>query len=176
MKNDKSLSGCIVLERGTSFLAKQIILHMAVLAKQLKVPALKYSHAEFLLWKESEQQLYTIGARGKGTEISKVEDYYKDHEVLILKLKQPLEPGDEDKLWKYFAGVDPSKYQYGNFLAWILYIKTRIWYVKKGDKRNYCYELAARFANEIGRWPKYKPIDRVSIYDLYYNPSYYELK
>jgi hypothetical protein len=172
MENDKELNGSVVLVRGTSFLAKQIIFHMGILAKLKRRQTLKYSHAEFLLWNEDEKQLYTVGARESGTEITPVKDFYHGQEVLILKPKCPISKTDSLKLWSYFHKVDPSKYQTGNFLAWILYIKSKIWISKKGDKRNYCYELAARFANEVGRWPKSKSLDQVSVYDLYDNEYY----
>lgn len=170
--NDKSLSGSIVLERGTSFLSKQIILHMAIYARQTGRKPLKFSHAECLVWNYSDSTLYTIGARAKGTERTKVQDYYYGQEILILKPKKELTITENFQLRDYYLSVDASKYQYGNFIAWISFLKRGWWLSKSGDRRVYCYELAARFANAIGRWPKGKGLDMVTSYDLYENMNY----
>lgn len=176
VENSKKLNGSIVLVRGTDFLARQIILHMKILAKEMKVPPLKYSHAEMLLWDDMEQQLYTIGARASGAEKSKVQDYYKDKEVLILSPIEPLSDADTLLGWLYWEETKDSKYQNGNFLAWILYIKTKLWVSKRGDEKIYCYEYAARYTDRFERWPRGQSLDRVSLYNLYYNQYYFENK
>lgn len=169
MENDKNLNGCIVLVKGKTFMAKQIILHMKLLAIRNKKKPLPWSHAEFLLWKAGE--LYTIGAREKGTEISKASEYYKGKEYIILHPLIKLTATETALLWKYFYSVDESKYQYGTFAAWITLLKLGIWFGKKGDLKVYCYELAARFANEVNRWTG-PSLDMVSIYDLTENKHY----
>ena len=170
--NIPELSGSIVLVKGTHFLSKQIMLHMEIYARMTGRKPLRYSHAETLIWNYTSNHLYTVGARESGTEGSSIEDYYKGQEILILKPKKRLTCGENIDLWAYFFEVDHSKYQTGNFLSWITWLKTGIWLSKKGDNRVYCYELSARFANAIGRWPEGKSLDMVSIYDLYENENY----
>ena len=170
--NNPALSGSIVLVKGTHFLSKQIMMHMYLYAKMTGRKPLKYSHAETLIWDYQYNQLLTVGARESGTECSLTDDYYQDQEILILKPKKLLTYGETCDLCAYYKQVDKSKYQTGNFLSWITYLKTGIWLSKKGDNRVYCYELAARFSNAIGRWPEGKSLDMVSIYDLYENENY----
>lgn len=170
--NGPSLSGSIVLVKGTHFLSKQIMMHMALYARMTGRKPLKFSHAETLIWSYTSSHLYTVGARESGTEISRIEDYYKDQEILILKPKKRLTYGENIDLLNYYHEVDWSKYQTGNFLSWITWLKTGIWLSKKGDNRVYCYELAARFSNAVGRWPEGKSLDMVSIYDLAENQNY----
>ena len=170
--NNPSLSGSIVLVKGTHFLSKQIMMHMWILAKMTGRKPLYYSHAETLIWDHQYNQLLTVGARESGTECSLTDDYYQDQEILILKPKKLLTYGETCDLCAYYKQVDKSKYQTGNFLSWITFLKTGIWLSKKGDNRVYCYELAARFSNAIGRWPEGKSLDMVSIYDLYENENY----
>lgn len=191
--NDSTLSGCIVLEKGTSWLARQIILHNRWIAryeskkhKQIILP-LPYSHGEFLIWNEVERDyktnektyhleartLYTFGSREKGADLSRVIDYYNDgNEVKILAPKVKLTPMDEYDIWNFFSFMDKSKYQWTNFLSWIGYIKTfgKLWIGNHGKTTTYCYELAARAANFIHRWKG--DLDEVSVYDLYYNSFY----
>ena len=170
--NDPSLSGSIVLVKGAHFLSKQIMMHMWILAKMTGRKPLYYSHAETLIWDYGYNKLATVGARESGTECSFADDYYQDKEIMILKPKKMLTYGENCDLWSYYKQVDKSKYQTGNFLSWITWLKTGIWLSKKGDNRVYCYELAARFSNAIGRWPEGKSLDMVSIYDLYENENY----
>ena len=170
--NDPTLSGSIVLVKGTHFLSKQIMMHMWILAKMTGRKPLYYSHAETLIWDHQYNQLLTVGARESGTECSLTDDYYQDQEILILKPKKLLTYGETCDLCAYYKQVDKSKYQTGNFLSWITYLKTGIWLSKKGDNRVYCYELSARFSNAIGRWPEGKSLDMVSIYDLAENQNY----
>jgi len=170
--NDPALSGSIVLVKGTHFLSKQIMMHMALYARMTGRKPLRYSHAETLWYNDMGGKLFTIGAREDGTESSWVGSYYKDKEILILKPKIPLTPEENFKLFDYYLKVDRSKYQTGNFLSWITWLKTGIWLSRKGDNRVYCYELAARFSNAIGRWPEGKSKDMVSIFDLYENENY----
>lgn len=171
--NDKKFDGAIVLEKGTSVLAKLIIFHMGLYAFFKKLKPVKYSHAETLIWNYKENQLYTVGAREKGTELSKIEDYYDFHEIKVLLPIKPLTEKENASLWKYYDEVKDNKYQTFNFLAWIFYLRTFIWISIKGDKRNYCYELAARFSDKIKRWKG--NLDRVSIYDLALNKNYKEI-
>jgi len=138
----------------------------------LKRKNVEYSHAETLIWNESEKQLYTAGARKKGAEISKVGDYYHGQELIVLKPVKPLIEKENKILLDYFKKIDDRKYQNGNFLAWIGYLKTMAWLGGKSDKKLYCYEMAARMANEIGRWPKGKSLGIVSIFDLMDNKNY----
>ena len=170
--NDPALSGSIVLVKGTHFLSKQIMMHMWILAKMTGRKPLYYSHAETLIWDYQYNQLLTVGARESGTECSLADDYYQEQEILILKPKKRLTYGENRDLWKYYKNIDKSKYQTGNFLFWITFLKTGIWLSRNGDNRVYCYELAARFADVTGRWPKGKSLDMVSIYDLYENENY----
>ena len=170
--NNPALSGSIVLVKGTHFLSKQIMMHMWILAKMTGRKPLYYSHAETLIWDHQYNQLLTVGARESGTECSLTDDYYQDQEILILKPKKLLTYGENCDLCAYYKQVDKSKYQTGNFLSWITSLNTGIWLSKKGDNRVYCYELAARFSNAIGRWPEGKSKDMVSIYDLYENQNY----
>lgn len=171
--NDPRYSGCIVLEQGTGFLSKQIILHMKLWAKMKKKEPLPFSHAEFLIYYEGH--LHTAGAREKGLEISRVEDYYTHgHNLLVLFPVIPLNYRENDYMRIFLWSIDDHKYQYTNFLSWIHYIKTfgRQWIGERGDKNLYCYELAARCANRMNRWPKGKSLDIVSIYDLVENNYY----
>ena len=170
--NDPTLSGSIVLVKGTHFLSKQIMMHMWMYAKMTGRKPLKFSHAETLIWSVASNCLYTVGARENGTDISLINEYYRGQEILILKPKVPLTPHENLKLFYYCQKVDKSKYQTGNFLSWITWLKTGIWLSKKGDNLVYCYELSARFANAIGRWPEGKSLDMVSIFDLYENQNY----
>jgi hypothetical protein len=134
--------------------------------------ALKYSHAEFLLWSDVDSVLYTIGARGSKHEmISRADEYYTGQEILIKYPVIPLTDNDNQQAWEYF-GTLTNRYQYGVFLSWITYLKSKVWIGSKGDKRNNCYELAARLANSVDRWPSDVSLDRVSIYDLYGNHYY----
>lgn len=169
--NLPELSGSIVLERGTSFLSKQIILHMKLYAKMTGRKPLPYSHAETLLWHYAGV-LYTSGERADGTELTRVSDYYHGQDILILKPKISLTQRENHELWRFYQTTDFAPYQKGNFLSWITYLKTGWWLSSKGAKKNYCYELAARFSHTIGRWPEGKSLDMVSIYDLYENENY----
>lgn len=174
MQNDKSLNGCIVLIKGKSFLAKQIIMHMKLLAVRNNKKLMPYSHAEFLLWDETYKTLFTIGARKDGAESTLVTEYYqhiKEKDMLILYPNKPLSKDETQRLWNYFQKTDTSKYQFGNFAAWITYLKFGFWLGRKGETRAYCYELAARFANEVSRWNQ-KSLEMVSIYDLVENKYY----
>lgn len=174
--NDKSLSGSTVLVRGTHFLSKQIILHMKLYALMTGRKPLPYSHAETLIWDPVACQMYTCGARAGGTEISRASDYYTGQGILIKKPKVELSDKETWKLWEFAMKVKESKYQKGNFLAWITYLKTGWFLSKKGNQKLYCYELAARFSDFIGRWPEGKSLDMVSVYDLFENPLYEECK
>lgn len=173
----RELSGSMVLVRNKKlgFIPRQIILHMKLLAQQTgREKALSWHHAETLMWNFSTGRMETFGAREHGTQRSPANEYYADKEFLI---RAPfLRPGlnEETHLWAFYNRVRNSKYQYGNFLAWIHFMKTHHWWGKKGEKRNYCFELAARAAHAIDRWPEGKSLDCVSIYDLYENAYYYD--
>ncbi|MFA5715354.1 MAG: hypothetical protein WC998_06425 [Candidatus Paceibacterota bacterium] len=178
MNNDRTLSGAIVLVKGTSWISRQIIFHMKIYAKLKHKKPLPFSHGEVLLWNEVERNLnglhleaktlYTIGARESGAEISKASEYYHG-EYLILKPVKPLTVYEEQSGWTFWTYVDKTKYQYSNFISWIQYIKTfgLIWIGRKGAQTNYCFELCSRFVRFWNRWPSNKSNDQVSSYDLY---------
>lgn len=173
--NDKSLAGSIVLERGTTFLAKQIVMHMFIYAIQRFRKPLKYSHAETLLWDEENQILVTSGARQHNSRAIKLEDYYNDgNDIMILKPIIELSDREIRKQWEYYNIIKDNKYQVSNFISWLFYIRTLIWIGEMGDKRTYCYELAARYANIVGRYNG--DLDKVTSYNLYDNSSYKEFK
>ena len=153
--NEKRLSGSIVLERGTSFLARQIIYHMKILAVLTGRKPAEYSHAEFLIWNEYEKfvdltdnkgrkkqfrlerkTLYTVGARSKGIEISEVSDYYTHNEIKVRVPKKLLTFEENWYLMQHFLLHDPAKYQYGNFAVWITDLKIQPWLlILKPEKR-----------------------------------------
>lgn len=172
--NDSNLSGCIVLERGTKFISKQIMLHMAVYALLTGRKPLQMSHAETLIWNDKEQQMYTVGARHDGSKLLKVQDYYNQgHKLIILKPNKPVPDDMSGLLWNYAETLKYTKYQTGVFISWITYLKTGIWKSTAGDQANYCYELAARFSFILDLWWHYKSLDGpISLYDLFENPNY----
>ena len=109
--NIKELNGARVLERGTKFLAKQIILHMQILALYKKVKPLRYSHAETLIWSDARNQLYTIGSRKDGAREIKVQDYYtKGHELRVLIPRVPLTRQQTIDLWQYQLTIKDNPY------------------------------------------------------------------
>jgi hypothetical protein len=173
MKNDPKLSGCIVLIDGGTFLSKQIIMHNRFIAKIEGHQPLPYSHAEILLWHDGT--LWTIGARESGAEISKAVDYYKNQPIMILKPTRILTAMEEYGLWQFWTYIDKSKYRFSNLVSWIQYVHTfgKVW-LSIGKDRNYCYQLAAKFANSMHRWPANKSLDRVSLFDLHENKNYCE--
>lgn len=169
--NNPDLNGSIVLERGTTFIAKQIMLHMKLYAKQTNRKFLPYSHAETLIYHKGV--MYTVGARSTGTEISIANEYYRDvEEYLILVPVTPLSSFEGGTLYDTWLKLDIAKYHYGSFLSWITYLKIGWWISNKKAIRNNCYKLAAKFSNAINRWPRGKSVDMVSIYDHYENMNY----
>lgn len=202
IKNDKKLNGCYVLERGTTTIAKSIIKHNNLYAKILGKEPTIFSHAEFLLWSDKDQiitirgkeilllanTLYTIGARGEGTNITRAVDYYQHHEIQVFEPLVPLSKKETEDCWLYFYMIKDNKYQYGSLLAWIHLIKVTAievsfgvkklpgkWIAKQGDKRNVCYELCARFCRIAERISPEVDLDYASIFDLIEN-LYYRAK
>lgn len=159
-------------------------------AKERGLEPLPYSHMEELIWNEYRRviriydgkkksklieleplTLYTIGARKSGPEISKVSDYYGEHEIKIMQPVTPLTEAENAILWEEFKKLDPTKYQYGKLIDWLLYNKWGWQLAKEGPGKNICYELGARFSNAIGRWQG-KDIDYATPYDFIVNKNY----
>ena len=174
--NIKELNGARVLERGTSFIAKQIIMHMVIYAFIKRIKPLKDSHGETLVWKEAHQQLYTIGARQNNNHAIPVQVYYtKGHKLRVLVPRVPLTEQQTNAIWEYYETIKDNPYQFGNFAAWITYLKSGIWLGRQGDQRNYCFELVAKISKLVGYWLRGKDTDRVSIYDIGYEDEWYVL-
>lgn len=175
--NEKWLSGAQVYIRGEGIVPDQVALHNRLMAKRLNKPWIDYTHSETLYWDEDENQLYTFGAREKGAERSRVQDYYnKGHKIMIKLPVVPLYRDDNYALKEFFIKMDPTKYQHIALLSWIADIKL-LGHVPekvfKNKRRNYCYKLTAKASKVIQRWPVDKSTDKVSIFDLNDNPLYY---
>lgn len=165
--------GTILLVYHKGFLPDQIRMHMALLGKKLgKNYLLRWNHAEILVMHKG--QLMSMGARSGGAEMTPFEEYVKKNpDYIALTPVNKLTLSESRKLEAYANEVcfeNKRKYQRGNFLGWIGYMKTGIRMIGKGDKRVYCYELAARCADLVDRWRG--RLDYVSVYDLWENKHY----
>lgn len=185
--NDKSFAGGYALIQGENFLPDQIRLHMGILAFYLRRKKLPETHGESLIWDPYNNCLMSTGARAEGQEISKASEYYKkDLKYRVFKPRVPLTDDEILLQWDYYNTIKDSKYQVGNFAAWITYLKTwnpftkkGIWLGKPGDALVYCFESVARFCRLVNRYypgNKKKDVNVTSIYDLNDNPDFYEWK
>jgi hypothetical protein len=154
----KLLVGAIVLTEGESFISDAIVEHLRIYAHQEHMSyTLPYSHGEILISWNGE--LYTMGAREHGAEMTLASEYYKGKEgkYVVLPCVVPLTDKEIAKLEAYandVCYVHKRKYQYQNLFAFIEWIK---WYRKKnifqlGDKKVYCFELVARCLYLVRRW------------------------
>lgn len=168
--------GSIILVKTKGFLPDQIRLHMAIYAKQTGRKPLPYNHAEIVVSYKGE--LVSMGARSKGAEITLLDEYLSKHpDHIVLEPVMDLTPLQVVILEDYCHEVcfeDKRPYQYLMFLGWIAKIKARFNWGEKGDKRVYCYELAALCAKRVNRWDG--DIGLVSVYDLYENKHYKIIK
>ena len=176
--NYKELSGFQVFEEGEAFLSRRIMEHMKEYARQNGYEYLPYSHAETLLWDEKLRQLFTVGAREKGVEITPVEQYYTHgHNLMLMEPVRPFDYIDNRIAMAYARSIEDHKYQKLNFISWVNEIKSfgLIKLYRKGDITVYCYELNGRISKIVERWPDGKQwnLDKgVIIYHLAHNPHY----
>lgn len=168
--------GSTILVIGKGILADAIRAHMDILGRQTGRPyRLDYTHSEKVVL--VDDQLQACGSRQRGATMSPVAEYLKNHpHFLILDPVIDLTPDQIKSQAEYailLCRLNKRKYQFGNFLAWILYLKTwgKIAIMGKTDKKNYCFELTWHFDKLVERESSHDgPF--ISIFDLFENTHF----
>lgn len=177
--NDKTLSGSAVAICSKGFIPWAIRYNTRWIALWEGDHWEPYSHVEILRWDEDTQTLMTFGARGKGTEESVAAEYYPSPHIKNIRIQSPNVPltRDDNYLLKgFYIQEDPKKYQYANFLWFILDVHL---FGKLPEKvfatklTNYCYKLGARAIDYLGRWYGVST-EKVAINFFFENPKYHE--
>jgi len=162
--------GSIILIRTEGFLPDQIRRYMKEFGRQRGYKyTLPYNHVETAIMYRGN--MVSVGARKHGAEMTPLDEYLKQHpNHLVLEPVLDLsyhEIISQEKYAEMVCFTNKRKYQYLNFLAWDLRIRTLglLNLIGNFDNKVYCYELGALFAQWVNRWDL--PTDFVSIYDLY---------
>ena len=174
MKTGDIPPGSTIAVISKGFLPDQIRKYMADYGrKQGYKYGYPYNHFEKVI--EYDGKLVSLGARSKGAAMTPVDEYLTKHQNhLILSPVVPLselEIRQQEAYAKIIVYEEHRKYQYGLLLAYLLWIKTNIKWLKQGDKRMVCYELVARFDNLVDR-RGVSDLDLPTVYELIENKHF----
>ena len=170
--------GDIGLVDSYSLLARMIKFFMKVYCKLLRLPVRKFYNHAFLvvdIW----GTMYVAEALGKGITVTPWEStWYKgSSRVKILRPKKELgeqEKKDLSRIAVTYA-LQPTRYDFLNFILQIILILTGKWIGPKGKKarkRLYCSEAAATWINEV-RPGTFKAPEATNPLDIDLNENFY---
>ena len=165
--------GTTLLIRHEGFIPNQIRLHMKLFGRQMRKDYFpQENHAETVVLFKGH--LMSVGARKGGAELTPLSEYLKQHPhykalIPVVDLSQE-EIQAQEAYTQEICFDNKRKYQFGMFADWIMFLKLRLSIMGKSDKKVYCFELAGRYANLVGRWGKWE--EPISIYDFYENEHF----
>lgn len=162
MNKDKLTPGDILLVRGDSFISKAIRFHMEAYRKALGIPKRElYSHSATVIsvW----GKLYVAEAQADGINIRTFEEAYGDKDLRNMLVKTPRKPytkSEQEHISKVASNCTfkPTRYDFLSILyqvdmiRWAILTKNKKWSGpegKKAEKRMYCTEASATWANTV---------------------------